>query len=156
MKMLLVPNSLITRRGAKRYFLSSVSKKDNPIKDLEEKCLTFENRVLSLEQENDSVRLALTIIMIVQEKSDVENKEPKSSECWVHVDEKRGKNGNRKRSQNSVHPHITETRNSFEPLSGINEAQVDARNEDNRTANNDDSSFRRPSCCPIDVTTQRT
>ena len=38
----------------------------------------------------------------------------------------------------------------------INETQVDVRNEDNRTANNDDRSFRRPSCRPIDVTTQRT
>ena len=134
--------------------LSSVSKKDNAIKDLEEKCLTFESRVLSLEQENESLRLALTIIM--QEKSNAENKEPKSSECWVHVDEKRGKNGNRERSQKTVRPDITETRNSFEPLRRINEAQVDVRNEDTRTANNDDRSFRRPSCRPIDVTTQRT
>ena len=66
--------------------LSSVSKKDNAIKDLEEECLTFESRVLSLEQGNESLRLALTIIM--QEKSDAENKEPKSSECWVHMDER--------------------------------------------------------------------
>ena len=41
------------------------------MQELEEKCLTFESRVLALEQENDSLRLALTIIM--QEKSDVEN-----------------------------------------------------------------------------------
>ena len=134
--------------------LSSVSKKDNAIKDLEEKCLSFESRVLSLEQENESLMLALTITM--QEKSDAENKEPKSSECWVHVDEKRGKNENRERSQKTVRPDITETRNSFEPLRRINEAQVDVRNEDNRTANNDDRSFRRLSCRPIDVTTQRT
>ena len=59
--------------------LSSVSKKDNAIKELEEKCLTFESHVLSLEQENDSLRLALTIIM--QEKSEVENNQPMSSEC---------------------------------------------------------------------------
>ena len=31
---------------------------------------------------------------------------------------------------------------------------MDARNEDNRTANNDDRRFRTPSCRPIDVTTQ--
>ena len=134
--------------------LSSVSKKDNAINDLEEKCLAFESRVLSLEQENDSLRLALTIIM--QEKSDVESKEPKSSERWVHVDEKRGKNGNRERSQKAVRPVITETRNSFEPLRRINEARVDARNENNRSANNDDRTFRRPSCRPSDVSTQRT
>ena len=72
------------------------------------------------------------------------------------MDEKRGKNGNRERSQKAVRPDITETRNSFEPLRRINEAQVDVSNEDNRSANNDDRSFRRPSCRPIDVTTQRT
>ena len=71
--------------------LSPVSKKDNAIKDLDEKCLTFESRVLSLERENGSLRLALTIIM--QEKSEVENNQPKSSECWAHVDETRSKNG---------------------------------------------------------------
>ena len=134
--------------------LSSVSKRDNAIKYLEEKCLTCESRVLSLEQDNESLRLALTIIM--QEKSDAENKEPKTSECWVHMDEKRGKNGNRKRSQKAVRPDITETRNSFVPLRRINEAQVDVSYEDNRTASNDDRGFRRPSCRPIDVTTQRT
>lgn len=134
--------------------LSSVSKKDNAIKELEEKCLTFESRVLSLEQENDSLRLALTIIM--QEKSDVENNQPKSNECWAHVDESRSKNGNARRSQKSVRSNITEIRNSFEPLQRINEALEDARNEDNHTANNDDRRFRRPSCRPTDVTTQRT
>ena len=132
--------------------LSSVSKKDNAIKELEEKCSTFESRVLSLEQENDSLRLALTIIM--QEKSDVENNQPKSNECWAHVDESRSKNGNARRSQKSVRSNTTETRNSFEPLQRLNEALVDARNEDNRAANNDDRRFRRPSCRPIDVTTQ--
>ena len=60
-KILLVPNSCET-------LLSSVSKKDNAIKDLEEKCLTFESRVLSLEQEDDSLRHVITIIM--QEKSE--------------------------------------------------------------------------------------
>ena len=97
--------------------LSSTSKIDNAIKELEEKCLTFEGRVLSLEQENDSLRLALTIIM--QEKSDVENNQPKSNECWLHVDESRGKNGNAKRSQKSVRSNTTETRNSFEPLNPL-------------------------------------
>ena len=134
--------------------LSSVSKKDNAIKELEEKCLTFESRFLSLEQENDSLRLALTIIM--QEKSDVENKQPKSNECWAHVDESRSKNGNASRRQKSVRSNTIETRNSFEPLQRINESLEDARNEDNHTANNDDRRFRKPSCRPINVTTQRT
>ena len=33
--------------------LSTLSNKDNAIKDLEEKCLFFESRALSLEQENN-------------------------------------------------------------------------------------------------------
>ena len=49
--------------------LSTISKKDNAINELEEKCLFFESRVLSLEQENDSLKLALTII--TREKSEV-------------------------------------------------------------------------------------
>ena len=149
--MLSVPNSLITGRGAKRYY-PLFKKKDNTIKEFEEKCLTFESRVLSLEQENDSLRLALSIIM--QEKSDVENNQPKSNECWAHVDESRSKNGKARRSQKSVRSNTTETRDSFEPVQRINEALVDARNEDNRSANNDDRRFRRPSCRPTDVTTQ--
>ena len=50
------------------YLLSSLRKKEKDIEELEEKCLSFENRVLSLEQENDSLRLALQII--VQEKNE--------------------------------------------------------------------------------------
>ena len=92
----------------------------------------------------------------MQEKSDVENNQPKSNECWANVDESRSKNGNARRSQKSVRSNTTETRNSFEPLQRINEALEYARNEDNHTANNDDRRFRRPSCRPTDVTTQRT
>ena len=72
------------------------------------------------------------------------------------MDESRSKNGNARRSQKSVRSNTTETRNSFEPLQRINEALEEARNEDNHTANNDDRRFRRPSCRPTDVTTQRT
>ena len=54
--------------------LSPVSKKDNAIREPEEKCLTFESRVLPLEQENDPLGLALTIIM--QEKSEVVSNQP--------------------------------------------------------------------------------
>ena len=36
--------------------LSTISKKDNAINELEEKCLFLESRVLSLEQENDSLK----------------------------------------------------------------------------------------------------
>ena len=65
-----------------------------------------------------------------EKRSEITNKQPKSSECWVHVDETRGKNGNRERSQKSMRRNITETRNSFEPLRRIDEAQVGVRNED--------------------------
>ena len=58
-KMLLLPNSIIPKTVVKRY----------AIRELEEKCLTFESGVSSLEQENHSLRIALIIIM--QEKSKV-------------------------------------------------------------------------------------
>ena len=48
------------------HLLSTLRKKEKKIEELEEKCISFENRALSLEQENDSLRLALKII--VQEK----------------------------------------------------------------------------------------
>ena len=54
------------------YLLSSLRKKEKDIEELEEKCLSFENRVLSLEQENDLLRLALQII--VQEKNECDSK----------------------------------------------------------------------------------
>ena len=53
--------------------------------ELEEKCLTFESRDLSLEQENDSLRLALTI------KSELDNNQSRSRECWAHDDKSPGK-----------------------------------------------------------------
>ena len=40
------------------HLLSTLRKKEKEIEELEEKCLSFENRGLSLEQENDSLRLA--------------------------------------------------------------------------------------------------
>ena len=39
------------------------AKKKKDIEELEEKCLSFENRVFSLEQENDLLRLALKIMV---------------------------------------------------------------------------------------------
>ena len=45
------------------HLLSTLRKKEKEIEELEEKCLSFENRALSLEQENDSLRLALKIIV---------------------------------------------------------------------------------------------
>ena len=53
--------------------------------ELVEKCLTFESRDLSLEQENDSLRLALTI------KSEFDNNQSRSRECSAQDDKSRGK-----------------------------------------------------------------
>ena len=58
--MFLLPNSLIAKRSVKRYY--PLFPKKTMQSELEKKCLTFESRVLSLEQENDSLRLALTIM----------------------------------------------------------------------------------------------
>ena len=44
----------------------TICKNDEVAEDLEEKCLSLENRAASLAQENDSLRLALNII--IQEK----------------------------------------------------------------------------------------
>ena len=56
------------------------AKKEKDIEELEEKCLSFENRVLSLEQENDSLRLALQII--VQEKNECDSRPQKADDSW--------------------------------------------------------------------------
>jgi len=57
-----------TRYEIRTFVVFTQRKKKEDIKELEEKCLSFENEELSLEQENDSLRLALTII--VQEKNE--------------------------------------------------------------------------------------
>ena len=96
------------------YLLSSLRKKEN-IEELEEKCLSFENRVLSLEQENDSLRLALQII--VQEKNECGSRPQKADDSWSLVENthpaKRMKN---KRSQQTITSDNIGTRNRFEPL----------------------------------------
>ena len=58
--------------------------------------LALEGLVLTLEQDNDFLRLPLTIIM--QEKSEADNNQSRSRECWVQVDKSRGKYGRAKRS----------------------------------------------------------
>ena len=105
---------MIAKRDRCETLLSSVSEKDNAITVLEEKCLTFESCVLTLEKDNDFLRLPLTIIM--QEKSEADNNQSRSRECWVQVDKSRGKYGQVKRSQKSVPANSAETQNSFEPL----------------------------------------
>ena len=117
--------------------LSSVSKKDNAIRELEEKC------VLSLEQESGSLRLALTII--AQEKSEVDNNQSRSRECWVQVDKSLGKYGSQK-SVPANTANTTKTRSSFEPLRNNvrNNVGLEMRNVD-RGDNGQQSSLSSPS-----------
>ena len=60
------------------HLLSTLRKKEKEIEDLEEKCLSCENRALSLEQDNDSLRLALRII--VQEKNECDSRPQKADD----------------------------------------------------------------------------
>ena len=122
--------------------LCSVSKKRqcNQRAGQEEKCLIFESCVLSLEQEADSLRLALTISM--QEKSEADNNQSRSRECWVQVDKSRGKNEQAKRSQKSVHANSTETRNNFEPLR--HNVEIEVGNVANQKAHSGDNDQQTP------------
>jgi len=61
-----------TRYEIRTFVVFTQRKKKEDIKELEEKCLSFENEELSLEQENDSLRLTLKII--VQEKNDCDSR----------------------------------------------------------------------------------
>ena len=54
------------------------------IEELKEKCLSFENRALSLKEENDSSRLALKII--VQEKNECDSRPQKADDRWSLVE----------------------------------------------------------------------
>ena len=121
--------------------LSTLSNKDNAIKDLEEKCLFFESRALSLEQENDSLKLALAIIM--REKGDVDNNHQKSSDYWS-VEKPHPISANVKHSQKTMPAKYNgiQTRNRFEPLRDDEQIQ---RNESNRKGNSDVQGHRTSS-----------
>lgn len=101
--------------------LSTISKKDNAIKELEEKCLFFESRALSLEQENDSLKLALAIIL--PEKGEFD--------CWS-VEKPHPRSANAKHSQKPIPANVTQTKNRFEPLRDQEQIQ---RNASNREVN---------------------
>lgn len=111
--------------------LSTISKKDKAINELEEKCLFLESRVLSLEQENDSLKLALTII--TREKSEVENNQLQSSDRWS-VAKPHPRSTNAKHSQKTMPANIIQTRNGFEPLQVQIEDQIE-RNVSNQNGN---------------------
>ena len=111
--------------------LSTISKKDNAINELEEKCLLLESRVLSLVQENDSLKLALTII--TREKSEVETNQLQSSDRWS-VAKPHLRSTNAKHSQKTMPANIIQTRNGFEPLQVQIEDQI-KRNVSNQNGN---------------------
>ncbi|XP_067030123.1 uncharacterized protein [Acropora muricata] len=136
------------------YLLSSLRKKEKDIEELEEKCLSFENRVLSLEQENDSLRLALQII--VQEKNVCDSRPQKADDSWSLVENTHpAKSMKNKRSQQTITSHNIGTRNRFEPLGNEvqdsfinvnptpnNEASEDKRNKVPSTRHSQTSNFR--------------
>ena len=95
--------------------LSFLHKKGKDIEELEEKCLTFENRVLSLEQENDSLRLALKII--VQEKNECDGRPQKADDRLSPVENTHlAKNMKNIRNQQTIPSDNIGTCNRFEPL----------------------------------------
>ena len=97
------------------HLLSTFRKKGKEIEVLEEKCLSFENRALSLEQENDSLRLALKII--VQEKNECDSRPQKADDRWSLVENTHAANRTKiKRNQQTIPNDNTDTRNRFDLL----------------------------------------
>lgn len=83
------------------HLLSTLRKKEKKIEELEEKCISFENRALSLEQENDSLRLASKII--VQEKNECDSRPQKADDCWSLVENTHATNRTKtKRNQQTI------------------------------------------------------
>ena len=97
------------------HLLSTLRKKEKEIEELEEKCLSFENRGLSLEQENDSLRLALKII--VQEKNKCDSRPQKADDRWSLMENTHAANRTKiKRNQQTIPNDNTDTRNRFDLL----------------------------------------
>ena len=131
--------------------IMTICKKDKIVEDLEEKCLSLENRAATLAQENDSLRLALDII--IQEKSEGKYHHQKADQCWHQVENSRMKVGSADRCQRNATTNNIVTRNSFEPLG--DDTQVDVRNEINCNTNREDKNSRRPSCSQKKRTSNR-
>ena len=86
--------------------------KEKEIEELKEKSLSFENRALSLEQEIDSLRLALEII--VQEKNECDSCLQKADDRSSHMDNSNAVNGMKiKRNQETIPNDNTDTRDRF-------------------------------------------
>ena len=97
------------------HLLSTLRKKEKEIEELEEKCLSFENRALFLEQENDSLRLALKII--VQEKNKCDSRPQKADDRWSLMENTHAANRTKiKRNQQTIPNDNTDTRNRFDLL----------------------------------------
>ena len=97
------------------HLLSTLCKKEKEIDELEEKCLSFENRALSLEQENDSLRLALKII--VHERNECDSRPQKADERWSLVENSHAAKSMKNKHNQQTIPNVNiDTRNRFEPL----------------------------------------
>ena len=129
---LIVATKGIDYKTRYEHLLSILRKKEKEIKELEEECLSFENRALSLEQENDSLRLALKII--VQEKNECDSRPQKADDRWSLVENTHAANRTKiKRKQETIPNDNTDTRNRFDLLG--NELQGSFIN-DSPTPNN--------------------
>ena len=112
---LMVATEGIDYKTRYEHLLSTFRKKEKEIEELEEKCLSFENRALSLEQENDSLRLALKII--VQEKNECDSRPQKADDRWSLVENTHAANRTKiKRNQQTIPNDNTDTRNRFDLL----------------------------------------
>ena len=117
---LMVATEGIDYKTRYEHLLSTLHKKEKKIEELEEKCISFENRALSLEQENDSLRLASKII--VQEKNECDSRSQKADDRWSLVENTHAANRTKiKRNQQTIPNDNTDTRNRFDLLG--NEAQ---------------------------------
>ena len=145
---LMVASESIEYKTRYEHLLSTLRKKEKVIEELEEKCLSFENLALSLEQENDSLRLALKII--VQEKNECDSRSQKTDDHWSLVENTNAVNRMKiRRNQQTIPNDNIETRNRFEPLG--NEVQgtfINVSPAPNNEANKDERnrlpSARRP------------
>ena len=112
---LMVATEGIDYKTRYEHLLSTLRKKEKVVEELEEKCLSFENRALSLEQENDSLRLALKII--VQEKNECYSRSQKADDRWSLVENTDAVNRMKiRRNQQTIPNDNIDTRNRFEPL----------------------------------------
>ena len=135
---LMVATEGIDYKTRYEHLLSTLRKKEKVIEELEEKCLSFENRALSLEQENDSLRLALKII--VQEKNECDSRPQKTDDRWSLVENTDAVNRVKiRRNQQTIPNDNIDTRNRFEPLGNeIQGSFINVSPAPNNEANKDE------------------